>query len=362
MERSFAILNSFSDSIAIVNRTGEIIFTNDAWRLFSKENSGNSVKTDQGVNYLDLCEKVNGEEFQNAHEAAIGIDKVIKRELPVFEMEYPCHSFDEKRWFIMRCIPLKESAELTIISHINITNRKIAEEFVDKKNDQLSEINKRLKTTIYKIGHDIQGPLNSMEGLINLSKIEESESTIRTYFSYIEKSVLNLKEFTQETISLATSTAKIEVIKFDMIVNDIFESVKYSEHYKQIELKKDINQISEFFSYKSEIVSIISNVIYNSLKYYDKRKKKSILSISINSNDTEAHISIKDNGIGINRDNVAKIFDLNFQVNKDQINGFGVGLNLVKKSIQFINGSLNVQSEIGEGSEFTFIIPNLKES
>jgi nitrogen-specific signal transduction histidine kinase len=80
--------------------------------------------------------------------------------------------------------------------------------------------------------------------------------------------------------------------------------------------------------------------------------------ISIDSNDHEADISIKDNGIGISKGDIPKIFDLNFQVNKNLFGGHGVGLNLVKKSIEFVAGKMNVNSEPGKGKEFRFIIPN----
>jgi signal transduction histidine kinase len=361
MEQSFDILNSFVDSIAIVNADGDIMYTNHAWKQFSIENSGSLSKTDRGVNYLELCKKVTGEELQNATDALVGICEVIKRERHIFEMEYPCHSDNERRWFILRCTPLKEETNLTIISHVNVSKRKLAEEVVEKKNEQLVEINKRLHNTNFKIAHDIQSPLNSIEGLINLSRDAELDQSISSYFTLIEKSVSNLKEYILETLNIAKSNVKTEPVNFKTVFNDFYESVKYAGIPSKIKIKNDISQDSEFYTYKTEIISVISNLIGNSLKYYDAAKDKSFIEVSIHSNDHEARISVKDNGIGINEDVISKIFDLNFQVNKSLVGGSGIGLNLVKKSVELMNGSIHVSSEFGIGTEFTCVIPNLKE-
>jgi len=97
MDKKFSILNSFIDSIAVINKDGLIVYTNTAWKSFSTENNGNLNKTDCGINYLELCNKVTGEEFQNANEAKNGIIKIINKEINSFELEYPCHSENEKR-------------------------------------------------------------------------------------------------------------------------------------------------------------------------------------------------------------------------------------------------------------------------
>ena len=364
MDQAFAILDSFIDSMSIIDLKGEIIFTNKAWKKFSIENSGNFNETDCGINYLDLCKKVTGQELQNAIEAKKGIEKVIKRKSPIFELEYPCHSADEQRWFIMRACPLLPDNGLTMISHINVTKRKLAEEKVEKRNKQLKIINDRLDTTMLKIVHDIQGPLNSIEGLLDLTRYEGQNQTISPYFSLIEKSVSNLKGFIQDTLNLSVSksTPLIELVDFRAILNVFFESIKYDELLKNIKIETNINQHVDFYSDKNEIASILSNLISNSLKYYDKKKSEPCIIITIEVNKIEASMSIKDNGIGISNDMISHIFDLNFQMKKGTSSGSGVGLYLVRKSISFINGKIHVNSTLGVGTETFITIPNLDQS
>src|ERR1700749_3192277 len=137
MKQSFEILDSFIAPIAIVDAGGKIIFTNKSWKQFAPENKADQEKTIPGINYPELCKKGNGEKLQNAAEAATGIEKVIKRQLEIFEIEYSCHLHDEQQWFTMRCTALKGGEKLTLFSHINITQRKLAEENVEKRYNQL---------------------------------------------------------------------------------------------------------------------------------------------------------------------------------------------------------------------------------
>lgn len=354
----YKILDSFVDNIAVVNAKGEIVYTNMSWKQFAHANSGSKEKTDVGVNYLHLCKSVTGEELENAQEASLGIQKVIFRELEVFEMEYPCHSPNEQRWFMMRCTAQKNHHEQVIISHINITKRKLAEEKVDKHSQQLTEINKRYNLTLYKTVHDIQSPLNQIEALIRLMK----SGNVDMYVSLIEQSVIGLKHFVQEKLVISESPLMIESVNFEIILNDLKNSRMFLDTLKHVEIIFNIDQSKEFYTYKAEIISVISNLVNNALKYYDESKSSSFVEITVRVNEYDAIILIKDNGIGISKHDLTKIFDLNFKVNKKESEGFGVGLYLVKKSVEFMYGQVKVKSELNIGTEFLITIPNLKDN
>lgn len=127
-----SVINAVPEHIVVINGEGRIQFVNEAWIKFSQNNDC-LVKRDewQGVNYLEVCEESGaaGEEF--GRKAAEGIQKVIERGLDLFTIEYPCHSPQEKRWFMMRATPFQlEGASYCAISHHDITERKLAEEQV----------------------------------------------------------------------------------------------------------------------------------------------------------------------------------------------------------------------------------------
>lgn len=122
------VVDSISDHVAVLDSEGYIVFTNKAWNIFAAENCLSADLGWQEVNYLKACEKAAraGDEF--GKKAALGIAEVIGgRER--FQLEYPCHSPNEKRWFLMNVVAVEhDGSRYLAMSHINITARKLAEE------------------------------------------------------------------------------------------------------------------------------------------------------------------------------------------------------------------------------------------
>jgi PAS domain S-box-containing protein len=117
-------LDSLSAHIAILDESGEIIAVNEAWRTFARANGGNPEKVSEGVNYLRVCA---GSEEGVAF--AQGIRAVLSGRRENFEMEYPCHSPTERRWFIGRVTRFSGAERpWAVVAHENITERKLAEQ------------------------------------------------------------------------------------------------------------------------------------------------------------------------------------------------------------------------------------------
>jgi len=119
---------------------------NNSWSAFGKNNACVVGDDWRGVNYLEACDKglAVGDNF--ASSAGAGIRSVIDNREPVFYFEYPCHSPQEKRWFMMRVTPFQSSGtRYFVISHQNITERKLAEEEVENlaRTDGLTNIPNR---------------------------------------------------------------------------------------------------------------------------------------------------------------------------------------------------------------------------
>ncbi len=120
-----ALLNSLEDQISVIDRNGVIHYTNLAWDLFAEQNGMPKGYNWLGVNYMGAC---NGEAEPSAVAAVEGILRVIRHQQDKFYLEYPCHSPDTQRWFMMRVAPvLGLDAEFFSVAHINITERKLLE-------------------------------------------------------------------------------------------------------------------------------------------------------------------------------------------------------------------------------------------
>ncbi|WP_245573002.1 putative bifunctional diguanylate cyclase/phosphodiesterase [Lichenihabitans psoromatis] len=128
-----SVLDALTSSICVIDREGTIRAENGAWQQFSTTNGGGESYI--GANYLENCMKTSDDPSDDAHRFAEAIRDVINGKRERFEAEYPCHSPNEKRWFLARVTPLKSALNTmageellgAVISHQNITDRKLLE-------------------------------------------------------------------------------------------------------------------------------------------------------------------------------------------------------------------------------------------
>ena len=139
-----SILNALSSHIAVLDRHGVITAVNDAWCSFSLENSAKSGQpapsTGVGVNYLEMCRCSNDPVPEGAQEAYRGILQVLQRKIPFFSLEYPCHSSNERRWFMLTATPMGGTDQGVVIAHTDITKRKYVEFELLRYRDHLEEL------------------------------------------------------------------------------------------------------------------------------------------------------------------------------------------------------------------------------
>lgn len=154
-----AVLSSLTAHIAVIDRRGEIVAVNDAWRRFGETN-GAEPETIAGVglNYLQICRLAAERGLENAARAAQGIAHVLTGEAASYTLEYDCHAPREKRWFLMTVSPLVYNGDGAVIAHINITERKRAEEerlkligALNRQRQQLSQQAVRLRRLAHEV-------------------------------------------------------------------------------------------------------------------------------------------------------------------------------------------------------------------
>ena len=120
--RSF--LSTLPAHIAIVDSSGTIVAVNQAWRDFATSNGAIVSKVMEGTNYFKVCDSATGDQSEHAAAFAEGIRSVLSGQREEFEMEYPCHSPTELRWFVGRVMPFTNgSSPRAVVIHENITER-----------------------------------------------------------------------------------------------------------------------------------------------------------------------------------------------------------------------------------------------
>lgn len=153
-------LDALPFASVLVAPDGSIRFVNEAWRQFARENGlDDAGKVAPGVNYLEECRRAVRRGDKSALEALKGIEAVMLGELQEFTLEYPCHSPDEIRWYIMKVKPVGQDGNV-LISHIEITKRRLAEDALRESEEQYRELYDDNPTMYFTV--DAQGTVLSV--------------------------------------------------------------------------------------------------------------------------------------------------------------------------------------------------------
>lgn len=242
--------------------------------------------------------------------------------------------------------------------------RKKAEKALRKQNEELVKINKELDSFVYSVSHNLRAPLMSVLGLINLVQIEnrKNDATMNGYFAMMQQSIHKLDDTLKEILDYsrnARSELNIEKVDFRRMVEDSFERMKYMEGSETIEKSIFIDEHSVLYTDPYRLSVIINNLVSNAIKYKDPKKNNNIIRIESTVTENMLSIVFRDNGIGISESYINKIFDMFFRAT-ERSEGAGLGLYIVKETVEKLHGEIQVKSTMGEGTVFTIEIPNLK--
>ncbi|MCF6351753.1 MAG: ATP-binding protein [Cyclobacteriaceae bacterium] len=250
----------------------------------------------------------------------------------------------------------------------DISDKIHAENRVKKLNIELSaqnrsikKINAELDQFVYSVSHDLRAPLASMLGLVNLSKLGSNLEDLKDYMLKIGQSVEKLDGFIKDILDYSRNS-RTEIEAKPIVLKDLFmeiiDNIK-SINNPDIELDFYSDEPYVYNGDARRIRIIFNNIISNTIKYADYEKKQRFLKVRIKSSVKEGIIIVEDNGIGIEKASINKIFNM-FYRGTDKSDGSGIGLYIVKEIIQKLNGSINIESEKGVGTKITIQIPHAK--
>lgn len=121
------VIDALSSHICVIDTQGAIVAVNRAWRNFMDSNPPAAKHAGVGANYLKTCRDASGPGSEGADEFAAGIEAVLEGKTDLFQMEYPCHSPTEYRWFLGDVTAMDGEIRGAVISHMTITARKLLE-------------------------------------------------------------------------------------------------------------------------------------------------------------------------------------------------------------------------------------------
>lgn len=243
----------------------------------------------------------------------------------------------------------------------DITARKQVQEQLVQQIEELKKVNFELDRFVYSVSHDLRAPLLSIKGLVNISESENPSSSLMKYLNMIRTSVERLDKFIMDILDYSRNSrleVQENVIEFKSLTNDIINNMIHMEGYQHVLFNLDIKMKAEYVSDKSRIEVILANLISNAIKYQDLDKSSQVIDISISESreHNQLIITVADNGIGIEENSKSKIFDMFYRAS-DRSKGAGLGLYIIKETIEKMNGSIELDSKINEFTKFTILLP-----
>ncbi|MGI9541750.1 MAG: sensor histidine kinase, partial [Cyclobacteriaceae bacterium] len=180
---------------------------------------------------------------------------------------------------------------------------------------------------------------------------------VESYLKMMTTSVKQQDKFIHDILDISKNArleVKNEEIDFEVMVNEVFDQIKFLNHTR-VTRKIEIQKTDPFFSDVSRLRVIFNNLISNSIRYHNGKQPK--VEVSVRSNRDTANILVKDNGIGIASEHLKKVFKMFYRATETNP-GSGLGLYIVKESIEKLNGSVRIDSQEGNGTEVLIEIPN----
>lgn len=243
----------------------------------------------------------------------------------------------------------------------DITDRRKAELNLENRNEELIKTNSELDRFVYSVSHDLRSPLTSILGLLSFIETESLETDTLEHAGMIRNSINRLDDFIKNILSYSRNNRirlEIEEIPIKQTIVDIVESLQSMKEARGIVFDIDIKEQQSFYTDSLRFNNIMENLISNAIKHHKKNATGRYIKISGHSDKEKLQLTISDNGIGIAPEYHQKIFDMFFRLS-GKTDGSGIGLYIVKDTIEKLDGFIEITSELDNGTNFTITLKNL---
>ena len=334
--RNTIIPQLFVDSDLILRK-----FTPPAMKQFTLK------AEDVGKNIEDIKDNFRFPTIVEDIQQVIKSNEILEKEIQTTDL----------RWYQMNVIPYviskTKKTDGVIITFVEITAR-VKDLFNQER--QIADHETLLDT----ISHDIKGPLTSLLLTINqLKKVSTDKSkSFLMYFGILESSIKKMQAIILELTDAGKMKDKYkveeELIDFENILEDVRLTLAGTIMESGVRITSNIN-VSKILYSRRKLRSIVYNLVYNAIKYHLHDKTPEIL-ISTRQLKKHVVISIKDNGIGIDKAKQKEVFSKYSRVG-NTVEGSGIGLYLVNEIVSNSGGKILLKSSLGKGSEFRVYLP-----
>ncbi|HYG19859.1 MAG TPA: PAS domain S-box protein [Ohtaekwangia sp.] len=364
-----AVMESTADRILAIDRNFRYISFNKAQADAMKNLVKRPIKT--GDNFLAILPP------QAAQIARTNIERAFKGQQFIEETHFPSGVSIEAVYNPIRNAQNEVTGAALFVRDISERKRietelkRLNNELVNQNNqlaaqeeklkaalEELSERNFELDQLMYKTSHDLRSPLSSIMGLVNLARLDRDSENRDHYLSKIEDRIKKLDEFIRSMLDYARVNRveiSYETVDLVAIAEGCVKELEYLENFGAVKISIKAAGNPCIITDPLRIRIIFSNIISNAYKYYNP-EVTSYLRVRIVVHDRFSEITFSDNGIGIKKEHIAKVFNMFYRAT-DRSQGSGLGMYIVQQAVHKLKGEIRVKSEYGTGTKITIRLP-----
>ena len=249
----------------------------------------------------------------------------------------------------------------------DISERKLAEEELIKTREEALQLSKAKETFLSVMSHEIRTPLNAVIGMSHILMDDnptESQLENLKILGFSAQNLLTLINDILDFTKIETGNMVLESVNVNLkdLVSQTLNSLQFKTAEKSVILKSEIDHRIPTYvkGDTTRLYQILINLLGNSVKFTEKGEVKLKLDlVQENKKTVKVRFEVSDTGIGIETDKIEYIFDSYTQAGSDtnrKYGGTGLGLAITKSLLELHNSTINVESEIGKGSKFSFTI------
>ncbi|MFB6159911.1 MAG: sensor histidine kinase [Haloferacaceae archaeon] len=319
-------LDALSLNLAVLDSDGEIVASNRAWRRFGNFNGIEGDADTVGQNYLRVTERAENE---YAARAARGIRAVLDADRDTFQLEYPCHSPDEKRWFLMHASRFAvDGASYVVVAHENITQRKRTELAVERRNDDLEAFARLLS-------HDLRNPLNVAQGQVEMLSDEAAPERVEALRSALDR----MDELVGDALTLVRDDANPvdpRPVSVRASAEEAWTTVETRDATLTVEGDRELRADPGLLR------NVFENLFRNAVEHAGEE-------VHVTVGLLEDGFYVEDDGPGVPEHERDDVFEIGFTTSAD---GTGFGLGIVRHVVEDHGWEIDLETGHAGGARF----------